>query len=69
MCAFACGGGGSTRPLLLGSYNPDEGQVSARYLDRFACVLAAEDSYASIADRLRAVHIATSFQVNLPSHL
>jgi hypothetical protein len=42
-------------------------QVRARYLDRFACVLAAEDGFGCIDDRLRAVHVATRFQVRRAS--
>ena len=54
---------GRCRPLLLASFNPQEGELRARMLDRFACQLSADDAFEGLQSRLRGVHVATLFQV------
>lgn len=49
--------------MLLASYNLEEGDMRAHYLDRFACTLNTDEHFASEDDRLEAVHLALKFQV------
>ena len=48
---------------MLASYNPEEGDVRVRYLDRFACVLNTDEAFTDVSTRLEALRVAMRFQV------
>jgi magnesium chelatase subunit D len=51
------------KPLLIATYNPEEGNLRDHLLDRFAINLSSDKPWTDFADRITAVQRATQFQV------
>lgn len=50
------------KPLLIATYNPEEGNLRDHLLDRFAINLSSDRPWTDFADRITAVQRATEFQ-------